>query len=151
MNDEPPHPAGPDSTLAPPTLSTAGPPPEPEGPISIIKTRVKVGANGNGNGNGNGHGNGNGNGYASAPPAPVSTHSLRLYLPRTDDFDADVRLMQTVDRVLRQSAGEDPVIIHMPNGVGMVLLQPRHKVRCDDGLLGALRDVLGSESVIVEG
>jgi len=62
-----------------------------------------------------------------------------------------VRLMQTVDRVLRQSSGEDAVFIHMPNAVGTVLLKPRHKVRCDDMLLGALRDVLGSESVVMEG
>ena len=58
--------------------------------------------------------------------------------------------MQTVDRVLRQSVGEDAVFIHMPNAVGTVLLKPRHTVRCDDMLLGALRDVLGSESVVME-
>jgi DNA polymerase-3 subunit alpha len=138
--DEPPHPAGSDSTIEPPPA-----PPEADGPINIIRPRVKVGANGNGNGHGNG------NGYASAPaPEPVAPHSLRLYLPRTNDFDADVRLMQTVDRVLRQSAGEDPVIIHMPNAVGTVLLKPRHTVSCDETLLGALRDVLGSESVVVD-
>ena len=55
-----------------------------------------------------------------------------------------------VDRVLRQSSGEDAVFIHMPNGVGTVLLKPRHKVRCDDLLLGALREVLGTESVVME-
>ncbi len=127
--------------------------------ISIIRPRVKVGAsstpggngNGGGSGNGNGHSNGGGNGYTVAPPPePESNQALRLFLPRTDDFDADVRLMQTVDRVLRQSSGEDAVFIHMPNAVGTVLLKPRHKVRCDDLLLGALRDVLGSESVVIE-
>ena len=121
--------------------------------ISIIRPRVKVGASGNGggNGNGNGHSTGNSNGYTvAAPPEPESNQALRLFLPRTDDFDADVRLMQTVDRVLRQSSGEDAVFIHMPNAVGTVLLKPRHKVRCDDMLLGALRDVLGSESVVME-
>ncbi len=120
--------------------------------------RVKVSASGNGGGSSNGNGggssngNGNSNGYTVAPPpAPESTQALRLFLPRTDDFDADVRLMQTVDRVLRQSSGENAVFIHMPNAVGTVLLKPRHKVRCDDMLLGALRDVLGSESVVLEG
>ena len=118
--------------------------------ISIIRPRVKVGASGNGGGNGNG--GGSSNGYTLAPPPePESNQALRLFLPRTDDFDADVRLMQTVDRVLRQSSGEDSVFIHMPNAVGTVLLKPRHKVRCDDLLLGALRDVLGSESVVIEG
>ncbi len=126
--------------------------------ISIIRPRVKVSASGNGGGSSNGNGggssngNGNSNGYTVAPPpAPESTQALRLFLPRTDDFDADVRLMQTVDRVLRQSSGENAVFIHMPNAVGTVLLKPRHKVRCDDMLLGALRDVLGSESVVLEG
>jgi DNA polymerase-3 subunit alpha len=124
--------------------------------ISIIRPRVKVGAssNGGGNGNGNGHSNssnGGGSGYTVVPlPEPESNQALRLFLPRTDDFDADVRLMQTVDRVLRQSSGEDAVFIHMPNAVGTVLLKPRHKVRCDDLLIGALRDVLGNESVVME-
>ncbi|HEU5103820.1 MAG TPA: OB-fold nucleic acid binding domain-containing protein, partial [Roseiflexaceae bacterium] len=113
--------------------------------VSIIRPRVKVGANGNGNGNGSGQG------YTLAPPPePTSSHALRLFLPRTDDFDADVRLMQTIDRVLRQSSGEDAVYIHMPNAVGTVLLKPRHKVRCDELLIGALRDVLGNESVVME-
>jgi len=119
--------------------------------ISIIRPRVKVGASSNGGGSGNGNGPSNGSGYTVAPPPePESNQALRLFLPRTDDFDADVRLMQTVDRVLRQSSGEDAVFIHMPNAVGTVLLKPRHKVRCDDLLLGALRDVLGSESVVME-
>jgi len=122
--------------------------------ISIIRPRVKVGASSNGGGNGNGgNGNsGNGSGYTVAPPPePESNQALRLFLPRTDDFDADVLLMQTVDRVLRRSSGEDAVFIHMPNAVGTVLLKPRHKVRCDDLLLCALRDVLGNESVVMEG
>jgi DNA polymerase-3 subunit alpha len=75
---------------------------------------------------------------------------VRLYLPRSHDFDADVRLMQAVDRVLRQNTGDDNVIIHMPNAVGMVLLKPRHTVRCGEELLSALRHVLGEESVVVD-
>jgi DNA polymerase-3 subunit alpha len=110
-------------------------------PISIIRPRVKVGASGAANGNGNGNG-------AVATPEP--SHSLRLFLPRSHDFDADVRLMQTVDRVLRESEGEAEVIIHMPNAIGTVLLKPRHKVHCSDSLVGALREVLGAEGVLVE-
>src|SRR5690349_1669535 len=87
--------------------------------VCPARPRVKGGANGNGNGHANG--NGNGNGHSLAPAAPVSTHSLRVYLPRTSDFDADVDIMHKVDRVLRQSAGEDPVIIHMPNTDGTVV------------------------------
>jgi hypothetical protein len=71
-------------------------------------------------------------------------------LPRTSDLDADVALMHKVDRVLRQSDGEDQVIIHMPNGSGTVLLKPRHKVRCSEDLIGALRGVLGGEGVYLD-
>jgi DNA polymerase III subunit alpha len=80
----------------------------------------------------------------------MPAHSLRLYLPRTGDFDADVLMMQKIDRVLRQSAGDDNVIIHISNTEGVVLLQPRHKVRCTDELLGALRSELGPESVVLD-
>jgi hypothetical protein len=58
--------------------------------------------------------------------------------------------MQTVDQMLRQSEGDSEVIIHMPNAVGTVLLKPRHKVHCNDALVGALRDVLGIDSVVVD-
>jgi DNA polymerase-3 subunit alpha len=130
-----------ESVAEPPTTPamqhTAQAPTASEQPVSIIRQRVKAGANGNGNGNG-----------SATPPTPA--HSLRLYLPRSHDFDADVRLMQAVDRVLRQSIGEDQVIIHMPNAIGTVLLQPRHKVRCTDSLVSALRDVLGQDGVVVE-
>jgi DNA polymerase-3 subunit alpha len=111
--------------------------------VSIIRPRVKVGANGHGNGNGNGHSNGNG--ASHTPPA----QALQLHFPRSPDFDADVRLMQTVDRVLRQSEGESEVIIRLPNAAGTVLLKPRHKVHCNDALVGALRAVLGEMSVVV--
>jgi DNA polymerase-3 subunit alpha len=115
-----------------------------EQPISIIKPRVKIGANGNGNGNG--HGNG-----AAGPPAPLAaTNLLRVFLPRTPDLDMDVALMHKIDRVLRQSEGDDQVIIHMPNSTGMVLLKPRHTVRCSNDLVDALQGMLGAESVVVE-
>jgi DNA polymerase III subunit alpha len=147
--DDAPHPA--DSGGAPPDLGGAATEraahaepsaaaPAHDQQVSIIRPRVKVGANG--------HSNGNGGSAAPAPPAPQ--HSLRLYLPRSHDFDADVRLMQTVDRVLRASAGEDQVIIHMPNAIGTVLLKPRHKVSCNDTLVGALREMLGEEGVAVD-
>jgi DNA polymerase III subunit alpha len=123
------------------SLSDTSVEPAPAESVSIIRSRVKAGGNGNGNGN------------SSTPPTapPPSRQSLRLYLPRSHDFDADVRLMQMVDRVLRQNSGEDHVIIHMPNAVGTVLLKPRHTVRCSTELVGALQQVLGQDSVVVDG
>lgn len=104
--------------------------------INTIRPRVKIGANRNGNG--------------GTTPQPAPTHSLRLFLPRSNDFNTDVRLMQAVDRVLRASTGEDEVIICMPNAIGTVILKPRHKVRCSDELIGALQEVLGAEGVVVD-
>ncbi len=135
-----PAPAGSDTTMPPVGIAMESAQPADATPVSIIRSRIKVGANGNGNG----HSNGNG-----APPA-LPVHSLRLDFPRSPDFDADVRLMQTVDRVLRQSEGDSEVIIRMPNKAGTVLLKPRHKVCCDDALVGALRAVLGEAGVVVE-
>jgi DNA polymerase-3 subunit alpha len=143
--DDAPHLAERGEGGATPDVLASEPPPEDTAPISTIRSRIKAGSNGTGNG----HTNGNGGDSAFAAP-PVSSHSLRLYLPRTSDFDADVLLMQKIDRVLRQSAGDDNVIIHMPNTEGVVLLQPRHKVRCTDELLGALRSELGPECVVLE-
>jgi DNA polymerase-3 subunit alpha len=140
---EAPRPHGPatpasDTTVLSSGAATESPQPADATAVSIIRSRVKVGANGNGNGHSNG--------AAPAPPA----HALRLHFPRSPDFDADVRLMQTVDRVLRQSEGDSEVIIRMPNRAGTVLLKPRHKVCCDDALVGALRAVLGEAGVVVE-
>ena len=146
--DDAPHPAD----LAARVLgaaAAAGPAPDPapaeppaDSPISVIRSRMKVGANGNGNGNG--HSNANG----SYPP-PQAGQQLRLYLPRTGDYDADVQRMHKIDRLLRQSAGDDSVFLHMPAGPNVVVLQPRHKVRCSAELIGALRGELGAESVVL--
>jgi DNA polymerase-3 subunit alpha len=142
--------------VVPATMPAAqvAPPAEPSGPISIIKSRVKVSASGTANGNGNGHSNGNGssNGHSSGNGNGNghSKHTLRLLMPRTNDFDADVRVMQSVHDVLRISEGEDEVIIHIDKAGGLVMLKSNHTVRCSDDLLGALRGVLGPERVIVE-
>jgi hypothetical protein len=178
-NDDAPHPAEATTRPPAPTPAFEQPaaPPAPAGgpaaettpaggaTLSIIKPRVKIGANGNGHSNGNGGANGNGhsngnggangNGHSAGsgytmPPPPVATNLLRVYLPRTADLDADVALMHKVDRMLRQSEGDDQVIIHMPNAAGTVLLKPRHTVHCSDALVGELQGVLGAQSVFVE-
>lgn len=123
-----------------------GPPPGSDQPISVIRSRTKISANGNGNG----HSNGNGNDHSNGGGYEALHHTLRLYLARSNDYDADVRLMQHVHDVLCQSEGDDAVLIHIPNGSAMVVLKHGHAVRCEDGLLSTLRDVLGAECVVVE-
>jgi DNA polymerase-3 subunit alpha len=85
--------------------------------------------------------------YDSAPP---SGRTLKLYLPRTDDYDADVRRMQALESVLRSSTGSDQVTLYLPNGVGMVVLQSQHTVNVSQGLISDLHAVLGQERVILD-
>lgn len=142
------------ATIAPAPQSA--PPPAPP-VMANVKVRTRVGANGNGNGhsngNGNGHGNGNGNGhgngYAANPGPSTPTRNLRLYLPRTDDYDADVRRMQAVDYLLRSTEGNDEVTLYLPNGIGIVVLRPNHTVQLNDMLIANLKDVLGEEAVLI--
>jgi DNA polymerase-3 subunit alpha len=94
--------------------------------------------------------NGNGQHHDTATRPPVAGRILRLYLPRTGDHDGDVRRMQDVYSVLRESAGPDQVTLYLPNGVGRVVLESQHRVAVSPGLLEALRRVLGPERVVVE-
>ncbi|MFV9505654.1 MAG: DNA polymerase III subunit alpha [Oscillochloridaceae bacterium umkhey_bin13] len=145
------------------TSSAPTPATPPASPLAAIRSKqpVKVnGANGNGNGNGNGSkANGNGNGSKSSPgpsyndptaPPADSGRSLRLYLPRTGDDEADVRRMQDVYSVLRASDGPDRVTLYLPNGVGVVVLQSQHTVSVSPGLIDSLAGVLGPDRVVAE-
>jgi len=89
--------------------------------------------------------------HAEAPSAPTfSGRNLRIYFPRSADYEGDVRTMQDVHKVLLTSNGGDRVTLYVPNGVGIVVLQSQHLVNCTAGLIDGLREVLGSERVTVE-
>jgi DNA polymerase-3 subunit alpha len=117
-------------------------------PVSIIRPKAKPAAASNGNGNSQSNGSAAGAHAVSEPSG--SQRSLRLRLPHADDFDAYVQLMQQVYELLRQSSGEDQVIIHLPKDNGAVLLKPRSGVQCNDLLVGELSGLLGAEHVAVE-
>ncbi|HMQ31202.1 MAG TPA: DNA polymerase III subunit alpha [Chloroflexaceae bacterium] len=134
---------------ASPSGARPTPAPPPSAPIATIRARqqVKVTANGGGHGKGNGMSSSQ---SEPAPPAPTPGRSLRLYLPRTGDDEADVRRMQDVYSVLRDSSGPDQVTLYLPNGVGIVVLQSQHTVSVSSGLLESLKGVLGEERVVAE-
>ncbi|RRR75855.1 MAG: DNA polymerase III subunit alpha [Candidatus Viridilinea halotolerans] len=138
---------------APPTPAAP-----PAAPISMprAKAQVKVG-------NGNGSGSGNGKSEAAATPAPYanggyqmsetpsfSGRMLRLYLPRTDDHEADIQRMQEVYSMLRTSDGPDRVTLYLPNGVGTIILQSQHTVSVSSGLVQGLEQLLGTGRVVAE-
>jgi DNA polymerase-3 subunit alpha len=119
----------------------------PAAPVSVIRPRAKVtlssssdsSASGGGSNGGGGEGGG-GNGG----------RHLRLFLPRSEDFDADVQRMQELDQLLRSTEGDDQVTIYLPEAGGMVLLRPKHMVHAEPALLGGLRELLGEQGVILE-
>jgi DNA polymerase-3 subunit alpha len=116
----------------------------PAEPVSVIRPRAKAGSNGNGHGAASGQGNGS---HYSG-----QTRQLLLYMPIADDYDQAIRLMQQVRILLEHSfateAG-DEVIIKLPSPQGTVILKPRDMVTCTPSLLDGLREVLGSDSVVI--
>ncbi|HWQ13959.1 MAG TPA: DNA polymerase III subunit alpha [Roseiflexaceae bacterium] len=144
-----------DSAVAPPALETqdakrkmqnASPPPIAE-PVSIIKPKGRVQQAGPQRNNGSGSDE-QGNGAPAPNGGP--RRSLRLCLPRARDFDAGVQLMQQVYELLRQSSGEDAVIIQLPRDDSVVLLKPRSGVSASPALVGQLSGLLGADRVLVE-
>ncbi|PDW04280.1 DNA polymerase III subunit alpha [Candidatus Viridilinea mediisalina] len=89
-------------------------------------------------------------GYQASEPAPFSGRVLRLYLPRTEDYEADIQRMQEVYNILRSSDGPDRVTLYLPNGVGTVVLQSQYTVSVSAGLLAGLEQLLGTGRVIAE-
>ncbi len=121
---------------APAAVTVAAAPP-PAAPSGAIKGRSRVSLS-----------NGNSNAPAAPPPPPApSGRQLRLWLPRTDHYDTDVRVMQQVDQLLRASEGPDRVTLYLCNGIGTVVLQPQHTVTLSSGLIEELRGVLGATAV----
>jgi hypothetical protein len=151
---------------APPPRAESAPSPKPPPvevpsapsaePVSIIRPRAKAAtSNGNGHSNGNGkhHAQGNGNEQMSNN-GNGNQRRLLLLMPVTEDYDQAVRLMQQVRGLLEQSAAHDhgdQVIIRLPSTMGTVVLKQRDMVTCNGPLLAGLREVLGTEAVLVEG
>jgi DNA polymerase-3 subunit alpha len=142
---------------APPTEAAPTAIPTTAGPVRAIRSQTRVSlpsstaSSGDTppppNGNGSGHGNGNGNGGSEEDAG--SGRVLRLYLPHTDDLQADTRRMQDVDELLRahEHEHEDAIHLYIPNGVGTVVLRPCYQVRTTEALLSELGAYLGEESV----
>jgi DNA polymerase-3 subunit alpha len=130
------------------------PPPPPAAPVSVIQSRGQVKLS-------SGGGNGGGKPAAKGAPTPATAETssapafngrtLRLYLPRSEDHEGDIRRMQDVHTILLSSSGGDQVTLYVPNGVGIVVLRSQHMVSCTSGLLDGLREVLGPERVALEG
>jgi DNA polymerase-3 subunit alpha len=77
--------------------------------------------------------------------------SLHLRLPTTPDVWQDIRLMQTLDAILRRHEGDDNVVIHLPHGASSVTLRSRTlRVDWSSDLAGELHEVVGAERIELE-
>ncbi|GIV97874.1 MAG: DNA-directed DNA polymerase [Herpetosiphonaceae bacterium] len=88
-------------------------------------------------------------GEGAATPAGPSYH-LHIYLPRTGDFDQDVRTMQEVDRLLRAYEGDQRITIYLPNPIGQVVLEPARRINPTPDLLTGLTRLLGEDNCYLE-
>jgi DNA polymerase-3 subunit alpha len=125
--------------------SSDTPPPlpvNPAAPLNVIPTRARVQLP-------NKAANEPATEAPGAPQPSFSAVTLHIYLPRSEDFDADVRQMQEIDVLLRGSAGSDQVALYIPNGIGVVRLRPHWGVSCSPALVDELRGLIGAERVSV--
>jgi DNA polymerase-3 subunit alpha len=150
-----------DQTDPPPTEAAAPSIRTVEGPVQAIRGRSRVSsASASGKNSNTGSST-----PAPEPAAPTSSNgnghigsyhaarTLRLHLPRTEDFDTDTRRMQDVHDLLLRHRGDDEegdqIRLYMPNGVGTVVLRPYYTVRVSDDLVTRLMGFLGEDNVEV--
>jgi DNA polymerase-3 subunit alpha len=124
----------------------AAPAMPPAAPVPVIPSRQQVRLQGNGK---NGKHGGDAAASEPAPVAPVG-RDLHVHLPRSDDFDADIRRMQAIHGLVSESHGDDRLTLFLPNGVGIVVLQSQHTIDASTSLIGALSDMLGADRVLVQ-
>jgi DNA polymerase-3 subunit alpha len=75
---------------------------------------------------------------------------LHVTINRTDDFDADVRCMQDVDRVLRRFVGQHKISLYIPRSDCTVVLEPLNRINPAPELIAALTEILGEDHVQLE-
>lgn len=128
-----------DQPSAPEPKATPAPAVEP---VSILKPRAKLPSVPNGSG---ANGGANGGGVSAA-----ARRSLQIHIPEQHEYDAKIAVMQMVYELLKNSSGEDQVVIHLPNDTQTVLLRTRAGVDANDALISGLHTIVGREYVVVE-
>lgn len=88
---------------------------------------------------------------AASAPAPGPQYTLHLHLPRTEDYNADLRCMQQVAKQLQQHRGAHRVVLYLPKDDAVIVLEAAERVDPAARLVGGLRELLGEEAVQVEG
>lgn len=84
-------------------------------------------------------------------PAPSGPHyHLHVTLQRSEDFDADVRAMQEIDRTLRRFVGDHKISLYIPRDDCLVVLEPFQRVNPAQELISTLQSLLGEDHVLLE-
>jgi DNA polymerase III subunit alpha len=70
---------------------------------------------------------------------------LRIYLPKTEDVDEDIRKMQELDKLVKRFPGENRFILYVQNCIGLVALRPyAHTVDCCEAFQSEVVNLLGA-------
>ena len=87
------------------------------------------------------------------PATPVPSgpqYHLHVTINRTEDFDADVRSMQEIDRVLRRFVGQHKLSLYIPREDCTVVLEPFNRINPTPELIAELSELLGEDRVQLE-
>ncbi|MGH2560967.1 MAG: DNA polymerase III subunit alpha [Thermomicrobiales bacterium] len=85
------------------------------------------------------------------PKQPIQRRTIHLRLPLSADVWNDIRLMQTVDEILKRHEGDDWVVIHLQTAAAPVALRSRsRKIEWSDELVGELDVLIGPDCVDLE-
>ncbi|MCL5959695.1 MAG: DNA polymerase III subunit alpha [Chloroflexi bacterium] len=78
-------------------------------------------------------------------------YHLHISLVASDDFDADVKQMQALDRILRQHTGQSRVTLHVLEGPNVVSLEPLfQRIDFCEELEDEILQLLGEKALRVE-
>jgi DNA polymerase-3 subunit alpha len=81
----------------------------------------------------------------------VLSKTVHLSIPVSADIWADIKLLQTLDELLKQYEGDDQVVLHLPKGSRNVALKSRKlKVDSSETLTRALSQILGESQIRIE-
>ncbi|MGH2534015.1 MAG: DNA polymerase III subunit alpha [Thermomicrobiales bacterium] len=85
------------------------------------------------------------------PKLPTPRRTIHLRLPLTTDVWHDIRLMQSIDEILKRHEGDDWVVIHLQTAATPVALRSRsRRIEWSDDLVGELGGVIGADGVKLE-
>jgi DNA polymerase-3 subunit alpha len=84
------------------------------------------------------------------PKPPTLRRTVCITIPRTTNLSTDIDVMQDIDQIVREFAGDDELIVRLPLSRGLVSLRSRSRfVDWTDDLQRAVGEIVGPDSITV--